>query len=577
MQVDGDRKYPDHMTSKMRGFLVVICLALFATTVTNARASEGPKDLQCPTMAGKNPPESFQNINIKSLNFQGQYLQRVEPNNGEVIQNPTGILGCYKFFSANTGYDAGWDVGIIDYIGGKYKWINYRGATWDLIPDFENNRFITNTTNPYYPEIFYIESVFKPISGDSSTCKQFRVRDIGFPIQKNSVNESADPLFLAVAIDFKERFAKSAEEELARFDFSNVENFWNKNSYSKSRLKIEKFSRLIYLDEPVSNFEGGKEWALLPKVIAELVKTIDLDKYSGFIFATSAAGPKLNGGYARRVNVPSLKPLTWMGGFNPVIENHVPAWKVVAHEIGHNYALPDLYKYNNENSAGKTLGPFDLMDAITGISNSLTFYHRWMLGWLNDDEVACLIPNEVPKSYEITPISTVGNGLKGISIPLSAYESILIEARVLSEFDSLTTDQEGILVYRVDTRVSTGNGPLVIIPSNNEWTKNTKILDDVERFKFGTLRKSERVSHDEIFVEFTSRDKDLFKVTITKGNEYFSEVDRKAAADKAAADAKAAADKAATIKKKTITCIKGKTTKKVTAVKPKCPAGYKKK
>ena len=30
-------------------------------------------------------------------------------------------------------------------------------------------------------------------------------------------------------------------------------------------------------------------------------------------------------------------------------------------------------------------------------------------------------------------------------------------------------------------------------------------------------------------------------------------------------------------KKMTITCVKGKTTKKVTAVKPKCPAGYKKK
>ena len=31
------------------------------------------------------------------------------------------------------------------------------------------------------------------------------------------------------------------------------------------------------------------------------------------------------------------------------------------------------------------------------------------------------------------------------------------------------------------------------------------------------------------------------------------------------------------IKKVTITCIKGKTSKKVTAVKPKCPTGYKKK
>jgi hypothetical protein len=31
------------------------------------------------------------------------------------------------------------------------------------------------------------------------------------------------------------------------------------------------------------------------------------------------------------------------------------------------------------------------------------------------------------------------------------------------------------------------------------------------------------------------------------------------------------------LKKNTITCIKGKLTKKVTAVNPKCPAGYKKK
>jgi hypothetical protein len=36
-----------------------------------------------------------------------------------------------------------------------------------------------------------------------------------------------------------------------------------------------------------------------------------------------------------------------------------------------------------------------------------------------------------------------------------------------------------------------------------------------------------------------------------------------------------AAAKAAAAKKTTITCVKGKLTKKVTAVKPKCPAGYK--
>jgi len=44
---------------------------------------------------------------------------------------------------------------------------------------------------------------------------------------------------------------------------------------------------------------------------------------------------------------------------------------------------------------------------------------------------------------------------------------------------------------------------------------------------------------------------------------------------KVEAEAKAAEAKAAAAKKTTITCIKGKLTKKVTAIKPKCPTGYK--
>ena len=51
----------------------------------------------------------------------------------------------------------------------------------------------------------------------------------------------------------------------------------------------------------------------------------------------------------------------------------------------------------------------------------------------------------------------------------------------------------------------------------------------------------------------------------------------KAVADRIAAD-KVAADKATTVKagvKKTISCFKGKTLKKVTAINPKCPSGYK--
>jgi cell division septum initiation protein DivIVA len=53
--------------------------------------------------------------------------------------------------------------------------------------------------------------------------------------------------------------------------------------------------------------------------------------------------------------------------------------------------------------------------------------------------------------------------------------------------------------------------------------------------------------------------------------------DANAQAAKIISDAKAAADKATVANKTTITCVKGKVSKKVTAVNPKCPVGYKKK
>ena len=70
---------------------------------------------------------------------------------------------------------------------------------------------------------------------------------------------------------------------------------------------------------------------------------------------------------------------------------------------------------------------------------------------------------------------------------------------------------------------------------------------------------------------------------VTLSDALFAEAAAKASSLKAEAEAKAKAEaeakaKAEAAKKKTtITCIKGKITKKVTAVNPKCPTGYKKK
>ena len=595
------------VSSLLSGFL--------SANISQASDALTPKELDCPALVGSAPPALISTVNVKAMMFNGQYFQRVNPGSGEILGNPQGIVGCYKYFSKNSGYDARWDVGIVHFVNGQFRWTNHVGASWEMIPDFQNLRFRTNKTNPYFPFSFLLETTFAPISGETATCKQFIRHQIGFPLERYAETNTPEPQFLTVVVDFIEKYARTSKDELARFELEKVENFWDKNSYGKSKIKFQVYDSIIQIDESSNSFGNGREDRIFPILIDRLSKELDLKNYAGFLFASPSSGPRLQAGYLGAITVEGIiKPLVWMGGWNPKVENWVPAWKVVAHEVGHAYGLPDLYMNDGSNSAGKTLGPFDIMDGVTGISHSVTFLQRWMLGWLSDNQVSCLLPTEAPITLNLSPVIEDSSLNKGIIVPLSEYESILIEARVKSEFDNLLDDQEGILVYRSDTRIKGGEGPLTIIPSKNNWTNNPAVLDDVERFKYGTLRLGERVNYKDVFVEYTKRERNGFTVTITRGEKHFlvraaaelkvkqeaeakataelkakQEAEAKAAAElraKQEAEAKAAAElrakqeaeaKAAALKKTTITCIKGKLVKKITAVKPVCPKGYKKK
>jgi len=96
-------------------------------------------------------------------------------------------------------------------------------------------------------------------------------------------------------------------------------------------------------------------------------------------------------------------------------------------------------------------------------------------------------------------------------------------------------------------------------------------ISDPDAYSYGEdlLRKYAAESESKVKAEADA------KAKIEAAQKAIALAEAKAAVElkaKQEADAKAAA-----IKKTTITCVKGKLTKKVTSVKPKCPAGYKKK
>lgn len=122
----------------------------------------------------------------------------------------------------------------------------------------------------------------------------------------------------------------------------------------------------------------------------------------------------------------------------------------------------------------------------------------------------------------------------------------------------------------------------------SEYLQRSQTLFELEQFRNFTMCKNvdlPAISIDEVLFINTgfelSRAESQDRAIQEAETKSRAEAERKA---KQEADAKAAAElktkqeadaKAAVIKKTTITCVKGKLTKKVMGIKPKCPSGYK--
>jgi M6 family metalloprotease-like protein len=308
---------------------------------------------------------------------------------------------------------------------------------------------------------------------------------------------------------------------------------------------------------------------------------------------------------------------------------------VFIHEFGHLLGFIDLY---STGYLGDSTGPFDVMAYSWERSKSFLGWNLWLKGWIKDTQVVCLNSNALTDS-EITLSSLIGNGeTRLIVIKESTNSAIVIEARLETEYDQLG-ENAGLLVYRIRPGAVRPERTVQIIPHKNPSTTKEVSPDfhDVERFRNAPLAEGKYIRERFLLVENQGQSKNEVRTLVSWGLNANTrqrqidgqskaaaelkakqEADAKAAAElkvkqdaeakaaaelkaKQEADARAAAElkaagekitsdakteaarilaaaKAAAAKEIiTITCVKGKLIKKVTAIKPVCPVGYKKK
>jgi M6 family metalloprotease-like protein len=148
-------------------------------------------------------------------------------------------------------------------------------------------------------------------------------------------------------------------------------------------------------------------------------------------------------------------------------DGRFPDRLTIAHELGHNLGLPDLYdtsvkldsEGNLSDEADRFAGVFGLMaDSSSNSPTEMFAWSRWQLGWLRDTQVACV--TTFPTSVQLTPLAIPG-GIKAVVVPLTETTALVVESRRILGYDSLLR-KEGALVYKIDTSVHSGKGPIVV-------------------------------------------------------------------------------------------------------------------
>ncbi|GGX45919.1 M6 family metalloprotease domain-containing protein [Streptomyces fructofermentans] len=137
-------------------------------------------------------------------------------------------------------------------------------------------------------------------------------------------------------------------------------------------------------------------------------------------------------------------------------------YRVLPHENGHVFGLPDLYTQDG----GGAVGHWDIMSEDWGADNDLLGWHKWKLGWLDDSQVGCAADPGTTE-HVLTPLAEPGTGAKLVFVPVDATTGYAVELRTRAGNDEAVC-KPGVLVYKVDATVDTGRGPVTVVDSTRD-------------------------------------------------------------------------------------------------------------
>lgn len=343
----------------------------------------------------------------------------------------------------------------------------------------------------------------------------------GWPRPAGRMRSIGTVVATVVMVDFADAPATmSPEEAFAKIAPSS--EIFDEVSYGRLDYRIEPVLRWYRMSRPstdyaplTSSFEHHRAY------LAEAVALADADvDFSATESLIVLANPDAAGlGEAG----PAFAPISMDDGIavdGTVLMNGATSahdlnhWGAIwlNHEITHTLGLPDLYAFDGPEQFPYT-GEFGYMGLSSLDANApgLLAWERWVLGWLDDDQITCLAaPPSGSVPVVLSPIGTVG-GPKAVVVALGPTRALVAEARTATGLDA-GIRKEGVLVYTVDTSVQSGFGPVRVSPADSpDPAVGYATFFDAPR------AAGESVDVEGIRVTVVSRDADGFRLELSAG------------------------------------------------------------
>ncbi|MFJ6935508.1 M6 family metalloprotease domain-containing protein [Streptomyces sp. NPDC101132] len=304
----------------------------------------------------------------------------------------------------------------------------------------------------------------------------------GLPTPPGYSRSTGEVRALNLMVDFPDAKGEgTAADRLAEF-FPQTSDWFRTSSYGRLSYRPEAPLReWLRMPMPFASYgiERGAPYEpgyrqLVQHIVAAADDEVDFSRYDLVnILVTPNAGPSA---------LDTVLSVTFSGNTDAPVADGVPlantsfvysrqddgsgsyretGYRVLPHENGHVFGLPDLYTADG----GGAVGHWDIMSEDWGANNDLLGWHKWKLGWLDASQISCA-SKAGTSDHVLSPLAVAG-GTKLAFVPTSESAGYAVEVRTRAGNDEAVC-KPGVLIYKVDSDVDTGRGPVTVSDSTRD-------------------------------------------------------------------------------------------------------------